>query len=141
MNSWIRKTSVAMVLCSTVAVVPLAEAAQGVYSTKALLDAHVYTMKGKKQDVGEVDNVVLDERMHVDGIIVTTGSLLGMGGKKLYIKAGQFKVKTHHADKLDDVSYKVYVDTTEKGMKKYPVVDQGWWTATRKAAVKAWDKT
>lgn len=141
MNKLIRRTGAALILSSTMTLVPLAEAAQGVYSTKALLDANVYSMTGQKQEVGEVDNVVLDENMHVNGIIVTTGSLLGMGGKQLFVKVGQFTVKTSHSDNLADISYKVYIDSSEKGMKQFPIVDQGWWVKTKKAAVNAWDKT
>lgn len=87
--------------------VPAAHAAQGLYSVKALLGAEVYAMKGKHQEVGEVSNILLDERMTMTGVVITTGTVLGLGGKAVYVPVGRFTVKTEHPDQLNEVSYKV----------------------------------
>ncbi|WP_322629085.1 PRC-barrel domain-containing protein [Halothiobacillus sp.] len=143
MKQFIQKAALVTVLAGTslfMSVAP-AQAAQGLYSAKALMGAEVYTMKGKHQEVGEVSNILLDERMKMTGVIITTGAILGLGGKAVYVPVGRFSVKTEHPDKLDEVSYKVYVDASEKEMSQFPVADQGWWVGTKKAAVHAWDKT
>lgn len=143
MSTLFRKTTLAVALCSTltVAMSSLAEAAQGLYSAKSLMGAEVYAMQGKHQEVGEVSNILLDENMKVTGVIVTTGAVLGLGGKDVYVPTGRFSVKTEHAAKLNDVSYKVYVDASEKGIGRFPIADQGWWASTKRSAASAWEKT
>lgn len=143
MKQYIQKATLVAVLVGAPLLIsiPSAQAAQGLYSAKALMGAEVYTMKGKHQEVGEVSNILLDERMKMTGVIITTGSILGLGGKAVYVPVGRFSVKTEHPDQLAEVSYKVYVDASEKDMSQFPVADQGWWVGTKKAAAHAWDKT
>ncbi|ANJ67583.1 hypothetical protein A9404_09430 [Halothiobacillus diazotrophicus] len=143
MNTMIQKTTIAVALCGAIAftVSPLADAAEGLYSTKALMGAEVYVADGKHREIGEVSNIFLDENMRVAGVVVTTGAVLGLGGKDVYVPAGQFSVKTEHATQLNGVAYKVYVDATEQGVGKFPVVDQDWWSTTKRSAAHAWEKT
>lgn len=143
MNTMVHKTIITAAFCSAIAftVSPLADAAEGLYSTKALMGAEVYAAQGKDREIGAVSNIFLDENMKVAGVVVTTGAVLGLGGKDVYVPAGQFSVRTEHAARLNGVTYKVYVDASERGVGKFPVVDQDWWSATKRSAASAWEKT
>lgn len=121
--------------------VPLAEAAQGLYSMKALMDAPVYA-EGHSKSIGEVDNVIVDEQMKITGIVIDVDdSASSMDGKKLFVQTGLFRLKTERDTQLDDVRYKVYLNESVAGMTHYPVVDNSWWQTAKQAASAVWEKT
>ena len=120
---------------------PLAQAAQGLYSMKALMDAPVYA-EGHSKSIGEVDNVIVDEQMKITGIVIDVDdSSSQMDGKKLFVQTGLFRLKTERDAHLDDVRYSVYLHESVAGMTHYPVVDNSWWQTAKQAASAVWEKT
>ncbi len=120
---------------------PLAQAAQGLYSMKALMDAPVYA-EGHSKAIGEVDNVIVDDQMKITGIVIDVDdSASTMDGKKLFVKTGTFRLKTERDVQLDDVRYAIFLHESVVGMSHYPVVDNSWWQTAKQAASAVWDKT
>lgn len=118
-----------------------AQAAQGLYSMKALIDAPVYAA-GRAKEIGEVDNVIVDEQMKITGIVIDTDSdIAGLDGRKLYVGVGRFRVETANGGQMDSVRYRVRVHGTVAQISQYPVVDNGWWQTAKQAASQVWAKT
>ena len=140
MTAWQRIATIGLLLLG---LMPLsaAQAAQGLYSMKALIDAPVYAT-GRDKPIGEVDNVIVDEEMKITGIVIDTDSDVGsLDGRKLFVEAGRFRVSTTDARQMDEVSYRVQVNATVAQISQYPVVDNGWWQTARQAATQVWEKT
>lgn len=120
---------------------PFAQAAQGLYSMKALMDSPVYA-EGHAKSIGEVDNVIVDEQMKITGIVIDVdNSGSSMDGKKLFVQTGSFRLKTERDTQLDDVRYNVYLHESVAGMTHYPVVDNSWWHTAKETASAVWEKT
>ncbi len=120
---------------------PLAQAAQGLYSMKALMDAPVYA-EGRAKSIGEVDNVIVDEQMKITGIVIDVDdSASQMDGKKLFVQTGLFRLETERDAHLDDVRYSVYLHESVAGIAHYPVVDNSWWQTAKQTASAVWEKT
>lgn len=133
-----------LILCVAVCgwlMMPVAQAAQGLYSMKAIIDAPVYA-EHHAQSIGDVDNVIVDDQMKVTGIVINVDSADSrMNGQKLFVQKGLFRLKTERDAQLDDVHYRIYLNESVAGMTHYPVVDNSWWHTAKGAAVAVWNKT
>lgn len=120
---------------------PAAQAAQGLYSMKALVGAPVFTSDREKA-VGDVDNVLVNEQMKVVGLVVEIDDDIGnLDGKKLFVKSGRFRLVTQNGGQVDSVRYQVYLHVRAAELTQFPVVDNGWWQTTKQAATQVWEKT
>jgi len=140
MTAWQRIATIGLLLLG---LMPLsaAQAAQGLYSMKALIDAPVYAA-GRDKPIGEVDNVIVDEQMKITGIVIDTdGDIAGLDGRELYVEVGRFSVETINGGNVNSVRYRVRVHGTVAQISQYPVVDNGWWQTAKQAASQVWDKT
>lgn len=114
---------------------------QGLYSSDELLDADVYTAADNRE-IGEVEDILLDNDMRVRALVVDTGDLLDINGEQEFvIEAGQFSVETHNGDNLDDIEYRVTVDMNGAQISQQPAYDNDWWRNARQGAHDAWDQT
>lgn len=116
-------------------------APQGLYSTEELNDADVYLTSDRSDDIGEVEDVLLDERMRVHALVIDTGNLLDLGEKQYVIETGNFTVETRNGDDLDDLEYAVYIDMTEEQITQQPEYTNDWWTQAKQSALQAWENT
>jgi sporulation protein YlmC with PRC-barrel domain len=118
-----------------------AHAAEGLYSADDLMDADVYGSSG--EEVGEIEDVLLDDGMQVHSLIMETDTLLGLGGSKLVLERGQFTVKPDKDsdNKWNDVEYEVHVDATQDEIKQFDEYNKGWWNETKESMTQAWENT
>lgn len=122
-------------------VMPAAQAAEGLYSMKALIDSPVYA-DGHSKSIGAVDNVIVDNHMKITGIIINVDdSALNENGKKLFVQTGLFHLKTEQDSHLDSVHYRVDLDKSMAAITDFPVVDDTWWDSAKQAATEVWQKT
>lgn len=114
---------------------------QGLYSTDELTDASVYSKSKPDEEIGEVEDVLLDDAMRVRALVVETGGLFDLGEKKYVVDAGKFTVETRNGDDLDKLEYLVYVDMTKEELAQQPEYTNDWWTHTKGAVRQAWQNT
>ncbi|MDR5903427.1 PRC-barrel domain-containing protein [Halomonas icarae] len=114
---------------------------QGLYSSDELLDADVYTAADSRE-IGEVEDILLDNDMRVRALVIDTGELLDIDGdQEFVIEAGRFSVETHNGDDLDDIEYRVIVDMSDAQISQQPTYDNDWWQDARQGAHEAWEQT
>lgn len=114
---------------------------QGLYSADELLDADVYTQADPDKEIGEVEDVLLDNDMRLRALVIDTGNLLDMGQKQYVIETDHFSVETHNGSSLDDMEYSVHVDLSEQAITQQPEYTDTWWSEARQNMQKAWDET
>lgn len=117
-----------------------ATAAEGLYSSRNLMDANVFDTNG--EDVGDVQDILMGDDMALHSLVIRTGSVLGLGGREIVAERGSFTVKPQEPqDDPENVSYEVHVEASQDAMKQFPEYDQGWWNQTRESAAQAWENT
>ncbi len=118
-----------------------AHAAQGLYSADDLMDADVYDSNG--EEIGEVENILMDDNMSVHSLVIKTGDVLSMGGRDVVAKRGTFTLRTQEDDdnEFDDLDYEVHMEATQDEIKALPEYDESWWNQTSDAMSVAWENT
>ncbi|MFD1208091.1 MULTISPECIES: PRC-barrel domain-containing protein [Modicisalibacter] len=116
-------------------------APQGLYSADELTDADVYSKSNPSEDIGDVEDVLLDDNMKVRALVIDTGNLLDLGSKQYVIETGHFTVETVNGDDLENIAYKVHVDMTEKEITQQPEYTNDWWSKTKQTTANAWENT
>lgn len=118
-----------------------AHAAQGLYSADDLMDADVYDSNG--EDVGEVEDILMDDGMSVHSLVIKTGDVLGLGGRDVVAERGTFTVRMEEDsdDAFGDQDYVVHMETTGEEVKSLPEYDESWWNQTSTSLEQAWENT
>jgi len=114
---------------------------QGLYSADELLDADVYSSASGNEDIGEVEDILLDNDMTVRAIVVDTGNLLDLGEKQYVVDAANFTVQTENGDSIEDIEYSVHVDMTNEEITQQPEYTDTWWNQTKSNVQNAWMDT
>lgn len=130
----------APMLAGSVALSFSAMAAEGLYTADELMDADVYDADG--EEIGEVEDILLDDNMSVQALIVEIGEIMGMGGREIVAKRGTFTVRTESSDgDFDDIEYEVHMEASQKELEGLPRYDEDWWDETREELKQGWAKT
>lgn len=120
-----------------------AHAAQGLYSADDLMDADVYDSNG--EEVGEVENILMDDGMSVHSLVIKTGDVLGLGGRDVVAERGSFTVRLEEDDDgddaFDDQDYEVHMEASSDEVKSLPEYDESWWNQTSQSLQQAWENT
>ncbi|SFU65822.1 PRC-barrel domain-containing protein [Halomonas korlensis] len=116
-------------------------APEGLYSADELLDADVYTQADPDDEIGEVEDILLDNDMQVRAIVIDTGNLLDMGERQYVLEAGQFTVETQNGNDIENIEYRVMVDMSEEELTQQPEYTNDWWQNARQGAQEAWEQT
>ncbi len=116
-------------------------AAQGLYSADDLMDADVYDNNG--EEIGEVENILMDDNMSVHSLVIKTGDVLGMGGRDVVAERGTFTLRLEDEDdnEFDDQDYEIHMAATRDEIKALPEYDESWWNQTSDAMSRAWENT
>ncbi|MCE3027255.1 PRC-barrel domain containing protein [Salinicola sp. DM10] len=114
---------------------------QGLYSAGELMDADVYLKSAPKDDIGDVEDILLGEDMSVQALVIEAGGVLDMGDREFVVQKGDFTVETVHADNLDDIEYRVVLDLDQGALKQQPEYTNDWWQQAKTNAAQAWEQT
>jgi len=116
---------------------------EGLYSMDALVGAEVYLATEDNREVGEVEDVLVAENMKVHGLVVELDDDYTASGddEHRFVEVRQFTVATRAGDRLDRVSYAVFLTDDLAEVREYPRVDNDWWVQTKAAAADVWDST
>ena len=114
---------------------------QGLYSADELTDASVFSKSKPDEEIGEVEDVLLDDAMRVRALVVETGGLLDLDEKAYVVDAGKFTVETRNGDELEKLEYIVHINMTKEELAQQPEYTNDWWTQTKEAVRQAWQST
>lgn len=142
LNHAIKQATLGALLAGGLAVTGSALAQpQGLYSADELVDASVYATSGSEQ-VGEVEDILLDNDMQVRALVIDTGNLFDLKGEQHFvIEAGKFTVETQNGNSLEEIEYRVNVDLSEEQIAQQPQYTNDWWQNAREGAQQAWEDT
>ncbi|MCE8020884.1 PRC-barrel domain containing protein [Halomonas sp. MCCC 1A11036] len=111
------------------------QAAQGLYSADAIIGADVYHANDPDEEVGNVENILLDDQGQVSALIVNAGGLWGMGGDEVVVGIEHFTMETDRDDDgvfgQDDVTHRILVDASEDELENFPEYDEQWFNEER----------
>ncbi len=129
------------VVASSMAFGLSAHAAQGLYSADDLMEADVYDSSG--EEIGEVQNILMDDSMSVHSLVIRTGDVLGMGGRDVVAERGTFTLRMEEEGDtgFEDLDYEVHMEATQDEIKALPEYDESWWNKTSDAMSQAWENT
>lgn len=114
--------------------------AQGLYSAEDLLGAEVFDANG--EEVGNVEDILLGNDMGLHSLVVQTNEFLGIGGRDVVAKRGDFTVRVTDEDPMfGDVKYNVHVTTAGDELKGFEEYNEQWWDETQKNLNQAWKST
>lgn len=140
MQTQITRTLAVSLLAGSMALSFSANAAEGLYSADDLMDAAVFDSSG--EEVGEVEDILLDDGMALHSVIIETGGILGMGGREIVAERGSFTVQTKEAEgEWDDIDYEVHVEASQDAIKQFPEYNEGWWNQAKQTTARAWEDT
>ncbi|MGR4069826.1 PRC-barrel domain-containing protein [Halomonas sp. LR3S48] len=106
-----------------------AKAAQGLYSADDIIGADVYHVDDADEEVGSVENLLLDEEGKVSAVIVNAGGLWGIGGDEVVVGIEHFSMETERDD--DDVTHRIMVDASEDELENFPEYNEKWFDDER----------
>ncbi|QNI03716.1 PRC-barrel domain-containing protein [Halomonas sp. SH5A2] len=112
---------------------------QGMYSADDIMDADVYLEGDTNEDIGDVDDILLNEDMQVSALVVESGSILGLGGREIVVDTDYFSLETDTDG--DDTEHRVLISASEEEVKSFPTYDRDWWEQTKANARDAWQST
>ncbi|PMR76067.1 PRC-barrel domain-containing protein [Billgrantia endophytica] len=109
--------------------------AQGLYSANDIIGANVYHADDPDDEVGTVENILLDDDRQVTALVVNAGGLWGMGGDDVVVDVDQFSLETE----LDDdqmfgdgnVTHRIVVDASEEELENFPEYNEDWFNEER----------
>ncbi|MGM0984379.1 MAG: PRC-barrel domain-containing protein [Pseudomonadota bacterium] len=141
LNQVIKQASLGALLAGGLAAGTAMAEPQGLYSTSELLGADVYATSGSEQ-IGDVEDILLDNDMQVRALVIDTGDLLDFqGDQNFVIESGKFTVETQDGNSLDEIDYRVNVDLSEEEIAEQPQYTNDWWKNAREGAQQAWEDT
>lgn len=104
--------------------------AQGLYSAEDLMNADVYLRSDPDEDVGEVEDILLDDDQKVRSLVISTGEILGMGGRNIVANVEDISVESEHdGDGVFGegyITHRVIIDAESEDLEGFPEYEQGW---------------
>jgi len=102
---------------------------QGLYSADEIIGADVYHANDTDEDIGDVEDILLDDQGQVSALVINAGGLWGMGGDEVVVNIEHFSMETERDG--DDVSHRILVDATEEELENFPSDDDNWFNEER----------
>lgn len=112
---------------------------QGMYSADEIMDADVYLESNPNEEIGDVDDILLNEDMQVSALVVESGAVLGLGGREIVVDTDYFSLETDTDG--DDTEHRVLINASEEELTSFPTYDRDWWEQTKANARDAWQST
>lgn len=73
-------------------------------------------------DIGEIEDVVLDRSGKMVGVVAEIGGFLDIGDKTVFLPVEDVRLTP-----VDDKHYVIVTRRTEEELEQLPSVDEGWW--------------
>lgn len=80
-----------------------------------------YTFGTDWNEIGEIEDVVLNKAGQMEGVVVEVGGFLGIGDKHVLLRLGDVDLVP------TDGNYVLITRYSEEQLEKLPSVDEGWW--------------
>lgn len=112
---------------------------QGIYSSRAILDADVHFESALEAEPSEVVDVLLGDDRKVLAIVVETHDSVGQDGETLVITNQHYRLVNFEEE--DETQHDIIVETDAEALAAMPRYDQEWLSNARERAREAWDST
>lgn len=112
---------------------------QGMYSADDIMDADVYLEGDTNEDIGDVEDILLNEDMKVSSIAVESGAVLGLGGREIVVDSDYFRLETYTDG--NETEHRILISASEEEVKSFPTYNRDWWEQTKENARDAWETT
>jgi uncharacterized protein YrrD len=73
-------------------------------------------------DIGEIEDVVLDQQGQMIGVVAEVGGFLDIADKHVFLEVNNVRLVP-----VDNVSYAIVTDMTEEQLEQLPEMDEGFW--------------
>lgn len=113
---------------------------QGLYSAEDIIDADVYMADNPDEEVGEVEDILLDDSMRVQALVIESGTTLGLGGREIVLDNDSYRLETFQ-ESDGDTEHRILVDSSAEELGDMPEYNENWWNQTRQQAREAWEAT
>ena len=67
---------------------------QGLYAADEIIGADVYHANDTDEDIGDVEDILLDDQGQVSALVINAGGLWGMGGDEVVVDIKHFSMET-----------------------------------------------
>ncbi|WP_148253745.1 PRC-barrel domain containing protein [Aidingimonas lacisalsi] len=115
-------------------------APQGLYSADDIMDAGVYLQGESRNEIGDVEDILLDDNMQVQALVIDAENSSAIGGRDVVINNDQYRLETDN-EGGDDIDHRVIIDLSEEEARELPTYDRDWWHHARASAAQAWQET
>lgn len=103
---------------------------QGLYSAEDLMEADVYLRDDRDENVGEVEDILLDDDQKVSALVIETGEILGMGGREIVADIEKISVESERDGEGEwgdgYVTHRVTIDANSEDLEKFPEYEKAW---------------
>ena len=82
------------------------------------------------EDVGDIDDVVLDPSGRMIGVRAEIGGFLGLGDRDVFLRLENVRLVANPAKGSDEVGegrYSIVTNMTKDQLKALPEIEQSWW--------------
>lgn len=114
---------------------PSAQQAQGLYATEDIIGSDVYHVDNTDEDVGDVENILLDDEGKISALVLSTGGLWGIGGDEVVVGIEHFSMETERDESAGfgqgAIIHRIMVDATEEELENFPSYNEGWFDDER----------
>ena len=116
-------------------------AAQGLYSADDIIGSDVYHANDPDEEVGSVENILLDDEGRVAALIISAGGFWGMGGDDVVVGVEHFTLETYRDDDgtfgQDRITHRILVEATEDELQNFPEYEEQWFDTERDRRLQA----
>ncbi len=105
------------------------KAAQGLYSADDIIGADVYLEGDPEEDVGDVSNLLLDDEQKVSKVVITTGEILGMGGREIVADIEDISLETERDG--EETTHRILINAESEDLEGYPEYSEEWFDTER----------
>ncbi|MFQ3786084.1 hypothetical protein [Halomonas sp. A29] len=109
---------------------------QGLYSTRAILDADVHFEVAPDSQPSQVVDMLMGDDRKVHAIVVRSNDAVGQNGDYLVITNAHYRLVNHEEN--DETRHEIVVDADQEALEAMPRYDKEWWDTARQRAREAW---
>ncbi|UYG04815.1 hypothetical protein OCT51_05490 [Halomonas sp. LR3S48] len=110
---------------------------QGLYSSRAILDADVHFESAPDSDPSEVVDMLMGDDKKVHAIVVRSNDAVGQNGDTLVITDTHYRLVNHEED--GETRHDIIVEADQETLETMPRYDREWWDTARQRTREAWD--
>ncbi|MBB3190734.1 PRC-barrel domain-containing protein [Halomonas cerina] len=109
--------------------------AQGLYSANDLIGSDVYLESDPEEDVGDVEDILLDDQQKISSLVISTGEVLGLGGREIVADIKDISLETEHDESQEFgegyVTHRIFIHAETEDLEGFPEYERTWFDEER----------